>query len=112
MTPQQRKQMEELAAKQCAAVVNMCEEIGYPTSDEPLCLLVQDVFVNGYSSAVSEMEDAAGKEFDSTLAYDVANNTAKVRCKDFIAGARWQHSQDFALIAKLKAEIERLKEGK
>ena len=96
MTPSQTARANELANKKYQTIASYREK--------PIT-----AFLAGYSSAVADMEAAAGKEFEPLKAH----NACRARfTTSFQEGAKWQHSQDFALIAKLREEIERLKEGK
>jgi len=64
---------EKATAKQVNSAIKICEEFGYPTSDEPLGILTEDVFTNGasfgYQLAMDEHQILISKasQFESTL---------------------------------------------
>lgn len=46
-----------------SAALNLCEKYGYPTYDEPLCLIVEDSVLAGYDAASSrKVTDLSAKE--------------------------------------------------
>ena len=102
MTPSQTARANELANKKYQTIASYREK--------PIT-----AFLAGYSSAVADMEDAAGKEFNFDSRWnkfcEIDSEEEDFCDESHLQGAIWQHSQDFALIAKLREEIERLKVG-
>lgn len=56
MNEASKKRMEQLGQKAANAALIMCELVGYPTCDEPLCLLVDETFQNGYKAGMQDPE--------------------------------------------------------
>lgn len=55
---------EKATAKQVNSAIKICEEFGYPTSDEPLGILTEDVFTNGASFGYQLAMDEQKKLLD------------------------------------------------
>lgn len=83
--------------------------------NKSLGITIGMTFIDGAEACYKLLTEMGQAEFDAKLSYDNfnlwANNLSTDRplfAKEFIQGARHQHSQDAAQIAALKMEVNRL----